>query len=275
MVCPQCHNPYKIFKSRLKIITIVPLISTCVERAFAKVHSEKKRKKDSSGFNSKTFLRTEISDVRLGDQGYAPPPTCEEFQGAQNPLPGRRSCMELNQNCQYYLKNLRSLMRFSYCLHDVLLFKCMHDRPIWAGLIHACNCIILAFKTAVRWMEIPGELTKQKSRFAGQWVPFICAVSTSDDAALWFKKNRGSDEQLQVIDTKIRLVSNNTFNITNLTNNDRGFYRCKVCGKLEKTILFLEILNGKLALKVTLNLLQKILNFPVLVQYNIYLKCFS
>ena len=166
-------------------------------------------------------------------------------------------------------------MRFSYCLHDVLLFKCMHDRPIWAGLIHACNCIILAFKTAVRWMEIPGELTKQKSRFAGQWVPFICAVSTSDDAALWFKKNRGSDEQLQVIDTKIRLVSNNTFNITNLTNNDRGFYRCKVCGKLEKTILFLEILKGKLALKVTLNLLQKILNFPVLVQYNIYLKCFS
>jgi hypothetical protein len=135
--------------------------------------------------------------------------------------------------------------------------------------------IILAFKAAVRWKKIPSEQTKQKSRFLGQWVSFNCAIGTSDDAVLWFKKNRISEEKLQVIDTKIRLVSNNTFNITSLTRKDRGFYRCKVSGKLEKKILFLEILEGKLALKVTLNLLQKILNFPVLVQHNIYLKCYS
>ena len=122
---------------------------------------------------------------------------------------------------------------------------------------------------------MPTEQTKQKSRFPEQWVSFTCAVDTSDDAVLWFKKDRKSAEKLQVIDTKIRLVSNNTFNITSLTRKDRGFYRCRVCGKLEKTILFLEILEGKLAFKVTLNLLQKILNFPVLVQYNIYLKCYS
>ena len=125
--------------------------------------------------------------------------------------------------------------------------------------------IILAFKTPARWMKIPTEQTKQKSRFPEQWVSFNCASEgTSDDAVLWFKKDIKSAEKLQVIDTKIRLVSTNTFNITSLTLKDRGFYRCKVCGKLEKTILFLEILEGKLALKVTLNLLQKILNFPVL-----------
>ena len=133
---------------------------------------------------------------------------------------------------------------------------------------------ILAFKTAVRWMKIPIKHAVQKSRFPGQWVSFNCAVGTSDDAVLWFKKDKNSAEKLQVIDTKIRLVSTNTFNITSLTRKDRGFYRCKVCGKLEKTILFIEILKGKLALKVTLNLLQKILNFPVLGQYNIYLNVF-
>jgi hypothetical protein len=135
--------------------------------------------------------------------------------------------------------------------------------------------IILAFKTvAMRWITIPTKHTVQKVRFPGQWVSFNCAVGTSDDAVLWFKKNGNSEEKLQFIDTKIRLVSNNNFNITSLTVNDRGFYRCKVRGKLEKTILFLEILKGKLALKVTLNLLQKILNFLVLRQYNIYLNVF-
>jgi hypothetical protein len=118
--------------------------------------------------------------------------------------------------------------------------------------------IILVFKIAVRWMKILSEQTKQKLRFPGQWVSFNCAVGASDYAVLWFKKGIKSAEKLLVIDTKIRLVSANTFNITSLTRKDRGFYRCKVCGKLEKTILFLQILEGKLALKVTLNLLQKI-----------------
>jgi hypothetical protein len=118
--------------------------------------------------------------------------------------------------------------------------------------------IILAFKTAVRWMKIPTEQTKQKTRFPEQWVSFNCAIGTSDDAVLWFKKDIKSEEKLQVIDTRIRLVSTNTFNITSLTRKDRGFYRCKVCGKLEETIIFLEILEGKLALKVTLNLLLEI-----------------
>jgi hypothetical protein len=118
--------------------------------------------------------------------------------------------------------------------------------------------IILVFKIAVRWMKIPTQQTKQLSRFPGQWVSFNCAVGASDYAVLWFKKDIKSAETLRVVDTKIRLVSANTFNITSLTLKDRGFYRCKVCGKLEKTILFLEILEGKLALKVKLNLLQKI-----------------
>ena len=104
-------------------------------------------------------------------------------------------------------------------------------------------------------MKIPAEQTKQKSRFPGQWVSFNCAVGASDYAVLWFKKHRRYAEKLRVVDTKIRLVSANTFNITSLTLKDRRFYRCKVCGKLEKSILFLEILEGKLALKVTLNLL--------------------
>jgi hypothetical protein len=108
-------------------------------------------------------------------------------------------------------------------------------------------------------MKIPRQQIEQKTRFPGQWLLFNCSVNTSDHVTLWFRKNRKSDEKLQVIDRKIILVSKNIFNITRLTDKDRGFYICRVCGQ-EKQI-FAEILKGKLVLKVYNSyLLQKILN---------------
>jgi hypothetical protein len=66
-------------------------------------------------------------------------------------------------------------------------------------------------------MKISRQQIEQKSRFPGQWLLFNCSVSTSNHVTLWFKKNRKSEEKLQVIaDKKIILVSKNIFNITNL-----------------------------------------------------------
>ena len=106
-------------------------------------------------------------------------------------------------------------------------------------------------------MKISRQQIEQKSRFPGQWLLFNCSVSTSNHVTLWFKKNRKSEEKLQVIaDKKIILVSKNIFKITRLTDKDRGFFICRVCGH-EKQI-FVEILKGKPILKEMLNyLLQK------------------
>ncbi|CAB4000217.1 ---NA---, partial [Paramuricea clavata] len=93
----------------------------------------------------------------------------------------------------------------------------------------------------VSWKKIPRQLIEQKSRFPGQWFLFNCSISASDHVTLWFMKNRKSEEKLQVIDKKIILVSKNIFNITRLTDKDRGFYICRVCGH-EKQI-FVEILK--------------------------------
>jgi hypothetical protein len=97
-------------------------------------------------------------------------------------------------------------------------------------------------------MKIPRQQIEQKTRFAGQWLLFNCTVNSYNDASLWFKKKKQAEEQLQVIGKKIMLVSKNIFNITSLTDKDRGFYICRVCGQ-EKQI-FAEILKGKLSLKV-------------------------
>jgi hypothetical protein len=108
--------------------------------------------------------------------------------------------------------------------------------------------MILVFKTAVEWKVIARKAGQiYTTRFPGQWVVISCAVSTSDEATLWFRKSPESEEELQVIaDKKIRLVSKNIYNITRLTDKDKGYYICRICG-IQKEI-FIEMLKGKLTL---------------------------
>jgi hypothetical protein len=79
---------------------------------------------------------------------------------------------------------------------------------------------------------------------------FNCSVNTSEEVTLSFKKNRTSEQKLQVTDKKIISVSKNIFNLTRLAYMDMGNYMCRVRG-LEKQV-FLKILQGKLILKIKL-----------------------
>ena len=110
--------------------------------------------------------------------------------------------------------------------------------------------MILVFETAVSWNEIPIQQVELKSRFPGQWLSINCSVNTSEKVTLWFKKNKTSEEELQVNDKTKISVSRNIFNIKRLTYMDRGYYICRV-RELEKQI-FLKILEGKHILKVKL-----------------------
>ncbi|CAB4019783.1 ---NA---, partial [Paramuricea clavata] len=94
----------------------------------------------------------------------------------------------------------------------------------------------------VSWNEIPIRQVEQKSRFPGQWLLINCSVNTSEKVTLWFKKNKTSEEEPQVIDKKkIISASKNIFNIKRLTYMDKGYYICRV-RELEKEI-FLSILE--------------------------------
>jgi hypothetical protein len=110
--------------------------------------------------------------------------------------------------------------------------------------------MILVFKTAVSWKKIPRKQVEEKVRFPGQWLLFNCSVNTSEEVTLSFKKNRTSEQKLQVTDKKIISVSKNIFNLTRLAYMDMGNYMCRVRG-LEKQV-FLKILQGKLILKIKL-----------------------
>jgi hypothetical protein len=100
----------------------------------------------------------------------------------------------------------------------------------------------------VAWKIVPREQTEHKTRFVGQWLLFNCTVNSYNEVSVWFKKNRKSEDELQVIGKKIMLVSKNIFNITSLIEKDSGYYKCRVCGQQKQ--IFAEILKGKLSLKV-------------------------
>ena len=72
----------------------------------------------------------------------------------------------------------------------------------------------------------------RKLRIQGEWIKINCAITTSETVTLWFGKSKGeTTKKLEVDDKKIKLVSKNVFNITNLTTQDHGWYTCQVCGK--------------------------------------------
>ena len=84
-------------------------------------------------------------------------------------------------------------------------------------------------KTSYRRVRIPSE-----------WINFNCAFGTrtSEKVNLWFGDDIGRrTKKLQVDNKKIKLVSKNVFNITNLTTSDHGWYTCEVCGKTHTKLL--------------------------------------
>jgi hypothetical protein len=83
----------------------------------------------------------------------------------------------------------------------------------------------------------------RRLRIQGEWIKINCEIGTSANVNLWFGKDVGkTTKKLQVDDKKIRLVSRNVFNITNLRTSDSGWYTCEVCGNTHAK--FLEISEG-------------------------------
>ena len=80
----------------------------------------------------------------------------------------------------------------------------------------------------------------RKLRIQGEWIKINCAITTSETVTLWFGKSKGeTTKKLEVDDKKIKLISKNVFNMTNLTTEDQGWYTCQVCGK--KLVKFVEV----------------------------------
>ena len=80
----------------------------------------------------------------------------------------------------------------------------------------------------------------RKLRIQGEWIKINCAITASENVTFWFGKSKGEiRKKLKVDKRKIKLVSKNVFNITNLTTEDHGWYTCQVCGK--KLAKFLEV----------------------------------
>lgn len=69
-------------------------------------------------------------------------------------------------------------------------------------------------------------------RLEGEWIVINCTVDTATNVTLL---------EFTVDDKKIKLISWNVFNVTNLTKEDEGIYRCKVCGQEKKFKVFLTI----------------------------------
>ena len=78
----------------------------------------------------------------------------------------------------------------------------------------------------------------RRLRLQGEWITFNCAIQTSAIVTLWFGKFRNEIRyMLPVHDKKVKLVSKNVFNISNLTTNDGGWYTCVVCDKTHAKFL--------------------------------------
>ena len=92
-------------------------------------------------------------------------------------------------------------------------------------------------ETGVSWKD---TTYYRKIRIQGEWIKINCAITTSENVSLWFGKSKGeTTKKLEVDDKKIKLVSKNVFNMTNLTTQDHGWYTCQVCGK--KHAKFLDV----------------------------------
>ena len=60
--------------------------------------------------------------------------------------------------------------------------------------------------------------------YPGEWMVIRCSANVEENVTLWVE-----DRKLTVDNKKVKWASKNVFNITNLTEEDVGIYKCKFC----------------------------------------------
>ena len=87
------------------------------------------------------------------------------------------------------------------------------------------------------------DLPQYKIRLIGEWLMINCTVTTSDNVTVWYGNNRVTFDN-----KKIKLVSKNVFNLTNITHDMAGGdkqYTCRtggrnVCGTKSLSVYLLQ-----------------------------------
>ena len=145
-------------------------------------------------------------------------------------------------NC-YFAKYISSKCKkaFIYNAEWTSCLKHFHDLfslyPICTKKDDNCIDNFSTTKTGISWKD---RTYYRKLRIQGEWIKINCAIRISGNVHLWFGKRKGeTTKKLKVDNEKIKLVSKNVFNITNLTTEDHGWYTCQVCRK--KHAKFLEV----------------------------------
>ena len=92
----------------------------------------------------------------------------------------------------------------------------------------------------------------------GEWSVIDCRVNNNDNvhATLWFNR-----EKLTIDGERIKMISKNMFNITNLQLRDKGNYYCKACSQT-KSLATINVKEGKTMkhLKFNVNKTNKLVN---------------
>ena len=85
----------------------------------------------------------------------------------------------------------------------------------------------------------------ESTYFVGEWILVNCSNNTPDNVTL-FKIKEKSGTDINVSGNKnIISAAKNIFNITNITNADKGKYVCKVCNSTSPVRRELKISKGK------------------------------
>ena len=84
------------------------------------------------------------------------------------------------------------------------------------------------------WIEDTAHI--HSMRLEGEWIVINCTVDTAINVTLLL-----GDQEITVDDKKIKLIPWNVFNVTNLTKEDEGIFKCRVCAQEKKYKVFLTI----------------------------------
>ena len=79
-------------------------------------------------------------------------------------------------------------------------------------------------------------------RYQGEWCKMDCRVKNRNVNATLWKSDK--PKRKITVDGKRLKMSDNIFNITNLTSADTGYYHCEVCG-ISQTRGELEVMGSK------------------------------
>ena len=87
------------------------------------------------------------------------------------------------------------------------------------------------------WRSDDGEYY-HRMRYTGEWMVISCTANVEENVTLWL-----NDRKLTTGNEKIKWVAQNIFNITNVTEEDEGKYKCEVCNQKKEQNIILSVSN--------------------------------